>query len=270
MGVTSRRAIHYPDLADAADISQIAAIAAAADLDVIYDSGVAASRPVRTAGSPGMAGVIYYATDTGVISLSLATAWVEFGTPSGSVIDWPYGAGDVPASYILPYGQAVLRSSFPRLNLLASNAGYPHGNGDGTTTFNLPDYRGRIGIGKDDMGGVAANRITAPRSGLNGLSLGVGGGVQDHVLDISQIPTHNHGGGAHDHGGVTGPPTNSVPGGSSVTSQIQGGSAGFWAEWGLPHYHAIANSGTIIATQGGGAAHTNVQPGLIVNKLLKT
>ena len=38
---------------------------------------------------------------------------------------------------------------------------FPWGNGDGVTTFNVPDLRGRVTAGADAMGGTAANRLQA-------------------------------------------------------------------------------------------------------------
>ena len=47
----------------------------------------------------------------------------------------------------------------PRLALATSTTitVFPHGNGDGATTFNIPDYRGYVPVGQDDMGGTVAN-----------------------------------------------------------------------------------------------------------------
>lgn len=59
------------------------------------------------------------------------------------------------------------------------NAAYwAFGNGDGTTTYTLPDSRGRVQIGKDNMGGTPANRVTSGVSGLDGETLGTVGGDQ--------------------------------------------------------------------------------------------
>lgn len=43
--------------------------------------------------------------------------------------------------------------------------GTSYGTGDGSTTFNLPDMRGRMPSGKDDMGGTAANRLNVTLTG---------------------------------------------------------------------------------------------------------
>ena len=55
---------------------------------------------------------------------------------------------------------------------------FPNGNGNGSTTFGVVDRRDRTGIGRGNMGGTAANRITVGSSGLNSSALGRGGGDQ--------------------------------------------------------------------------------------------
>lgn len=65
----------------------------------------------------------------------------------------------------------------------------PFGRGNGTTTFTLPDLRGRAPYGRDDMGGSAAARINID---LIGKTLGVAGGNQAIILQEGQLPTHLH------------------------------------------------------------------------------
>jgi microcystin-dependent protein len=110
--------------------------------------------------------------------------------PIGSTMDWPWAAGNVPSNYALPYGQALLKATYPLMDAIASAAGYPYGSTG--TTFTMPDYRGRVGVGKDDMGGTAANRVTTAGSGVNGVGLGAIGGVENISLVTGQLPAHNH------------------------------------------------------------------------------
>lgn len=75
--------------------------------------------------------------------------------PSGAIYDWP---GTIaPAGYLFCFGQAISRVTYSTLFGLLSTT---WGTGDGVSTFNLPDFRGRTRIGLDNMGGTAANRIT--------------------------------------------------------------------------------------------------------------
>jgi microcystin-dependent protein len=82
-----------------------------------------------------------------------------------------------------------------------------YGVGDGSTTFNLPDLRGRTIAGEDDMGGTAANRITSAVSGITATTLGATGGNQimhahDHANSANFTGTaasHGHTQNAHGH-----------------------------------------------------------------------
>ncbi len=82
--------------------------------------------------------------------------------PTGGIIGFP---GPVaPAGWLLCYGQAVNRVTFAALYTALGGASSPHGQGDGSTTFNLPDYRGRVPVGLDNMGGISANRLLPTRT----------------------------------------------------------------------------------------------------------
>src|SRR5262245_4688002 len=124
--------------------------------------------------------------------------WQPIADPAGDVligstIDWPWIHTQLPATYLLPYGQAISRTAYPALHALAAASAYPHGNGDGSTTFNMPDFRGRVAVGRDDMGGAAASRVTSGGSGILGTTLGAVGGVQNITLAVGEIPVHSHG-----------------------------------------------------------------------------
>ena len=80
-------------------------------------------------------------------------------------------------------GQAVSRSTYSDLFSAISTT---YGTGDGSSTFNLPDLRGRVVAGQDDMGGSSANRMTSP---INGDTLGATGGVES-VSGSSSSHTH--------------------------------------------------------------------------------
>lgn len=73
--------------------------------------------------------------------------------------------------------------------------GCPYGLGDGTTTFNVPDLRGRTIFGLDIMGGTSADRLTNPSAtvgGINGDVLGFAGGEENHTMTITELVQHNH------------------------------------------------------------------------------
>lgn len=92
--------------------------------------------------------------DGGVLLNKLATSVANALVPVGSIL--PYGGANSPNSdWLLCYGQAVSRSTYSSLYAILGDL---YGAGNGTTTFNLPDLRGRIPVGNDAMGGTAANR----------------------------------------------------------------------------------------------------------------
>lgn len=90
------------------------------------------------------------------------------------------------SSFVFPYGQAISRSTYAALFSLV---GTTYGSGDGSTAFNLPDFRGRVLAGKDDMGGSAASRRTSTYFGTIAAALGAVGGGESQTLTLAQLPT---------------------------------------------------------------------------------
>lgn len=117
----------------------------------------------------------------------------------------------IPSGWVECDGRAVGRASY---GALLSVIGYAYGAGDGSTTFNVPDLRGRTFFGRD--GG--AGRLTGA-GGLGGAITSVGGS-ETVTLSVAQMPSHGHTGstgeaggqaatstgaaGGHNHGGTTG------------------------------------------------------------------
>jgi microcystin-dependent protein len=69
---------------------------------------------------------------------------------------------------------------------LFSIVGTTYGAGDGSTTFAIPDLRGRVPAGVDDVGN--ANRLTTALSGVDGHTLGAVGGTQNQAVARDQLP----------------------------------------------------------------------------------
>jgi len=128
---------------------------------------------------------------------------VSASTPIGSIVE--YAGSTAPTNWLLCYGQAISRTTYATLFGII---GTTYGAGDGSTTFNLPDKRGRVSVGKDNMGGTSANRVTSAISSVDGAALGGSGGGATVFLSEANIPAHTHSGttstaGAHAHAGTT-------------------------------------------------------------------
>ncbi len=117
----------------------------------------------------------------------------------------------------------------------------------------LPDLRGRVAVGKDDMGGTTASRMTGAGSGITGTTLGFFGGTQTHTLITSETPSHTHNTSAFDN-------FSSVYGNAS-------GSAGNRGTYGGGTTLTTADAKT--SSIGSGGAHQNTQPSIILNKIIK-
>ena len=106
-----------------------------------------------------------------------------YGIPLGGLM--PYIGASAPSSaFVLPYGQAISRTTYATLFVLV---GTTFGAGDGSTTFNVPDLRGRGIFGQDNMGGSAANRITVAGGNFDGTAIGGTGGGQKSDIDPGAV-----------------------------------------------------------------------------------
>jgi len=132
-----------------------------------------------------------------VTAAKLDTAVSDLLMPVGSVI--PYVGATCPAKTVLAYGQQLNRTTYAALYALTGDA---FGAGNGSTTFNVPDLRGRVMAFWDMAGGVSGNRLTAGEAtGVNGDIIGATGGAEAHVLVTDELPAHSHTfSAAHTHG----------------------------------------------------------------------
>lgn len=153
-----------------------------------------------------------------------------------------------PAGWLLCRGQAISRTTYATL---FAAIGTTWGAGDGSTTFNLPDIQGRVTVGQSVSGTFAA---------LNNK-----GGVETVTLTEAQMPSHTHTDSGHDHAQQF--PNNSGGGthyfgGLNATIQTYQNGVQYA---GLDTQHASAN----IQPTGGGQAHLNLQPFIVVNYIIK-
>lgn len=182
-----------------------------------------------------------YATSASVVT-AIATA-----LPPGIIS--PYAGTSEPSGWLFCAGQAVSRTTYAALFAVISTT---YGSGDGSTTFNLPDLRGRVVAGKDDMNGTSANRLTGLSGGVDGDVLGAAGGSETHTLTANEMPAHQHIDGYANAGG--------------------GGSYGdiFAASADDMSMSGTGTSHPYTSTAGASAAHNNVQPTFILNYIIKT
>jgi microcystin-dependent protein len=180
------------------------------------------------------------------------TSWttpVVDALPTGIIMAFAGSGSAVPAGWLICGGQAVSRTVYANLFALC---GTTYGVGDGSTTFNVPDLRGTVPAGVDNMGGTPANRLTVGGSGISGVTLGASGGTETHALDIAELAAHTHTAGTltNSTSSVSGTITNATSAvtgtisatGSNVTGTI-GGSDG-------THNHAVTDPGHVHTYEG--------------------
>ena len=146
--------------------------------------------------------------------------------PIGATIEWY--SDIIPENWLLCDGQAVSRIDYSELfNVL----GIRYGQGDGNTTFNLPDLRGKGTIGKDEND-----------NDFN--ELGKIGGEKEHTLTVAKMPEHSH----------------------VLTLKYGSGNA----KWGLDGDWSAGTENTEqIKNTGKNQAHNNLQPFLTCNFIIK-
>jgi len=92
----------------------------------------------------------------------------------------------VPTGWLQCDGRVLVRASYPALFAVLSTSA--NTGGELATEFRLPDMRGRVLVGLDDMTTArgAASRIVPTNT------LGASGGTQKHQLTTAELPSHSH------------------------------------------------------------------------------
>jgi microcystin-dependent protein len=170
--------------------------------------------------------------------------------PAGTLA--PYAGSSAPTGWLFCYGQAVNRTG--TYASLFSAIGTSYGAGDGSTTFNLPDLRGRVAAGLDNMGSVDAGRLSWQNvlGTVGAASTTTDDGKETVLLTAAQsgLPAHSH----------------QVPGystdtGSGVTAVLKNSVAS-----GDVSYSGLANNNTALDAS---EAHNNMQPTILLNYMIK-
>jgi prepilin-type N-terminal cleavage/methylation domain-containing protein len=207
----------------------------------------------------------------GVFSLSEASglsAGVQMQSiPTGMLV--AYAGTTLPSGWLEANGQSVSRTAYPEL---FTAVGTTYGNGDGSTTFNLPDLRSRAPVGTDSSQSEFAAR-------------GMSGGVTARTLGINEIPSHSHTQGSHNHSqNAHGHNMLTAFGGHYGVTVFGGGTV--WANFGFSPTHIWTTNGYGPAwsfvgntasnnpatgtnqSSGGNAAHNELQPYLTTRWLI--
>ena len=115
-----------------------------------------------------------------------STTGAGLAVPTGTVM--AFAGAAAPSGWIGCGGQAISRTTFAALFAVI---GTSWGAGDGNTTFNVPDFRGRTLAGYD--AGNATGRLTgAYAGGANAGTPYSAGGEQAHTLTQTELVSHNH------------------------------------------------------------------------------
>ena len=154
---------------------------------------------------------------------------------TGSIVMWAAAAGSPPSGWLTCDGSAVSRSTYATLFALISTT---FGSGDGSTTFNLPDFRGNVPVGYKN-------------GDANFGTLGQTGGEVTHTLLTAETPAHTHIVGEDSGGGGSG--TNVLA--TTAVASKQSGDA--------------SHPGITTTSIGSGTAHNNLQPYLAINFIIK-
>lgn len=257
-----------------------------------------ASRAAIGAGVLAQGGLYTISYDSGEDEWLVHNVFVDPSpAPVGAVMD--YTGATAPSGWFLANGSTASRTTYADLFALI---GTIYGAGDGSTTFHLPDYRGRVLAGSDDMGSGAALRLTGTTMSGNGQALGETGGTQTHALGTGELPSHSHSvninstsAGSHNHA-ITDPThTHLIPSAGNILIQSGGtGVAGTTNGNQVPssNTYAFINPSTAVVaastgisiqnngshahnvsgntgSAGSGSAHLNIQPTIVTYKIIK-
>lgn len=182
-----------------------------------------------------------------------AISGVGGGAPTGSIFAWP--TGSAPTGYLICNSTAVSRSTYSDLFTLI---GTTYGAGDGSTTFNVPNLRGRVIVGFDS-GQTLFD------------ALGETGGANTHTLTEAEMPVHTHVQNAHTH--TQDPHQHGMAEGTTDGAGIYADRSSAAAAAAMVTDNATATNQNTTATNqnaGTGDAHNNIQPYLTLNYIIKT
>lgn len=172
-----------------------------------------------------------------------------------------FAGATAPPKWKICNGDLLSRRDYAKL---FSVIGTTYGEGDGSTTFAIPDFRGRTAVGVD-----ANNESTA--TGHTAHALGQKGGEEAHALNANELAAHTHGGVSlygeawnlayQSSGNQVG--TSGIVGRRTATESITAGSSSFSAWDGI-----TVNASHEHSSVGENAPHNTMQPYTVVNYII--
>jgi microcystin-dependent protein len=180
------------------------------------------------------------------------------GAPVGAIMDFAGTA--VPSGWLECNGTAYGRTGgdpSPQVALFAA-IGTTWGPGDGSTTFNVPNFARRTRVGRGGVG-----------TGTLGNVVGNVGGAETHALITAELAAHAHGVTDPGHAHTVTVQLNRFanPPGTGTVQGNNGGPSDFITTLVTD---SPAGTGIVIQNAGSGTAHNNVQPSAIVMTIIKT
>ena len=149
---------------------------------------------------------------------------INANTPVGCIN--LYAGSTAPTGWLICDGSAISRTTYANL---FSVIGTTYGTGDGSTTFNIPNLKGKVPVGLNS-------------SDTDFDTLGETGGEKEHTLSVDEMPSHDHS-------------TN-----GSYLNNGSGGTTATWLSWG--------SGNAKVQSTGGGQSHNNLQPYIVMNYII--
>lgn len=165
--------------------------------------------------------------------------------PIGGQIIWPTAdEAKVPVGFVIADGRELSRTVYAELYTLI---GTSYGNGNGTTTFNIPNTKDRVVVGKGDTGSFSTVGATV--------------GEQRVTLGVNEMPSHAHG--VYDPGHVHGTNRDPVVTSGGGNNRVYNAGGGQQLAWSQGLLVGAAGTGIGIYTNGGSQSHNNIQPSIV-------
>jgi len=234
--------------------------------NTIVEAILSVGTPVLDITNGGVAIKKRYDSDVGGSLQVDGARWL----PVATILE--FAGSSAPNGYLLCNGSAVSRTDYADL---FDVVGTTYGSGDGSTTFNVPNRKGKVGVGFDS-GDTSFD------------ALGETGGAKNVTLTSAQsgLPAHSHSNTAHDHtqdshyhgayykyfSGLTG---ESGTSGWALLRRNEAGDSYYGTDTNAIHSKVANNQTSSIsisnnATQNASSSHTNLQPYITFNYIIKT